>query len=308
MRKWLRLLRAHTAPLETIYGALGGLLASGNPFATGFFGFLYHITGYGMNSLTDWLSGYDREDPYKQHHPLNTGEITPKQAKILIASLFAFSLLYALYLSRLKLEPIIVLMTMIICGSLYNLMGKKTSLKFIPISISNTSVFVFTFLSIKQFDPLAVYVTAYIFLQIVHQIAVSGELKEIETKEVNLLKTLGVKVENGYLKFTRSAQAFSIIVKALGLLTLYFFANPFVILLIPFIIWFTIEEIRSRRWERDKLLRIMSIKEVLSTFALVIALGHIIGWAWSIGLILFAITYYIALNKYQWGTYLFPRV
>jgi len=93
-RAWLRLGRMHTlileAPLATLGAAIGlGGLWDWKVLLWFIFGSMYHAVGYSMNSYVDWKKGYDKNDERKQHHPLNTQDISPDTAKkVIYASTF----------------------------------------------------------------------------------------------------------------------------------------------------------------------------------------------------------------------------
>jgi|APHM01.1.fsa_nt_gi UbiA prenyltransferase family. len=145
-RSWLQLFRAHTvileAPMALIGAAIGvGTFVDPRVGAWLLFGALYHIVGYGMNSYVDWKKGFDKDDPMKQHHPLNTGDIDPETAKKVIYGLTGALVVYLFALTYSSPPAVGLSVLMIVSGLIYNYFGKYTILKFVPISIAHTLVF-----------------------------------------------------------------------------------------------------------------------------------------------------------------------
>lgn len=199
MRSYLRLTRAHTVPLEAVPTLMGAALAAGTVWSIDVAlwcvaGILYHLAGYGHNSVSDWKRGYDKNDPYKQHHPLNRGTISPDVAKSLVGWLLVITVIYAAALAYPDPQALSALALGVIFGVLYNTHGKVTELKFIYISIAHTSMFVAPYLALggdPSWSPF-MFGLIFVFLWVVFQISVSGELKDITQDESNLLKEFGV--------------------------------------------------------------------------------------------------------------------
>jgi hypothetical protein len=65
----------------------------------------------------------------------------------------------------------------------------------------------------------------------------------------------------------------------------------------------------DRVWVHSGTVRSMALMEVVSTFALILALAPMIGGAIS-ALIVMALNmlYFVLMNRYLWGTFLKPRV
>jgi len=204
IRAWLRFFRAHTAILEAPIAVLGASLAFGTIWDIQvlywlLFGVLYHFVGYGMNSYTDWVNGFDKDDPHKEHHPLNTGEISPTSAKYAVLFSLIALIVYGVSLAGVNIITGLCVLIMLIAGTAYNVIGKYTEHKYIFASIVHTMVFVFPYLSYTT-DITTSFIlgAAMFFIHHVFQIAVSGDVKDIDQDESSLLKDSGCRlVTNG---------------------------------------------------------------------------------------------------------------
>jgi len=201
-KAWLRLFRAHTAILEAPMAVVGAAIGLGTLYDPRvgywlFFGVLYHFVGYGMNSYADWKKGFDKDDPRKQHHPLNTGEITPDQAKIAVWSSTVLLILTGIVLGGLNAQAVGITVLMLVLGVTYNYAGKYTRFKVLPIAAVHTLVFIFPY--VTYVDGIGLYgilIASAYFVHHVYQIAISGDIKDIDQDEASLLATLGAYVED----------------------------------------------------------------------------------------------------------------
>jgi hypothetical protein len=159
------------------------------------YGIVYHIAGYSHNSYSDWRNGYDEQDVYKQHHPLNTGALSPTRAKYFVIGSIITAMVIALAISYSSPAALAFLFVALLGGIYYNELGKETHLKFIPISFAHTSTFVVPYLGFGgSTDDLAFISGAVVvFLWVVYQISVSGEVKDTDTGEQNLLEHWGLE-------------------------------------------------------------------------------------------------------------------
>jgi len=218
-KAYARLTRFQTVPLEMVPATVGAVVATGGPFNTqvlswAVFGMLYHLVGYGQNSLEDWKRGWDTDDPNKQHHPLNAGRIPQRTAELFVYGLFAVLILYTTVIASNWVALVLLLTGPVLCGTLYNTVGKRTRWKFLFIAYSHTTVFALPYYSITgAVDPLLLLGSLYVFASIVFQIAVSGEIKDITQDEANFLRELGARVEPGRdghrIEFSWAGQLFA---------------------------------------------------------------------------------------------------
>lgn len=318
VKKYARFTRAHTAPLEAVPALIGALLATGGSITLhvvgwGVFGVLYHLTGYGMNSYTDWKKGYDKDDPNKQHHPLNTGEIRELDAVMFMWIIAIFTAGLAFILSIHSAHAIALIAAMVISGVAYNLFGKETILKPIPISIAHTLVFVIPYIALGgEINILFYALTVYVYLWILFQISVSGELKDFWQDEANFLK----RIRNGYLWSLGSLPilyALSVKVVSLGIAirvskhyghTAVTFWLSFLCVITTILLLATVKS----KDNRDTIVKTISMIEGLMVFILAASVSQIIGKYLAAGLIIASVAWVVIFNMLEWRTLLSPKV
>jgi len=342
VRTYLQLTRAHTAPLETVPAILGALLATGGQitFAVvgwAIFGLLYHLAGYGMNSVVDWQKGYDKLDRKKSHHPLNRGALTLNRAYLFVGGLFVLLLALGVGLAWGEYLALAIMALGAIMGVTYNLAGKITTLKFIPISIAHTTVFIIPYVAlggdIFRYDFRLV--TLYIFLWVVFQISVSGEIKDVQQRdESNFLRdTLGIRMEKrlnhlpdeDYIFFSSRAVNYSLALKfstlMIGAIIYLFISGDIIRFTEENILWlavwglmmiptaaFTVMLVRSGIYYRSWRINMMARIELLTMFILIASLTPAIGLGAVVTLIVVSLVWVLALNRIEWGTWLAPDV
>lgn len=329
MRSLLQLTRAHTAPLEVVPAVLGALLATQGELTLsvilwGVFGLLYHLTGYAHNSVSDYNAGYDKGDPHKQHHPMNRlGLVYQYAFSVVVLILFVITLIYTLALVYPNTAGFGLMVIMIASGVGYNLYGKSTKFKFILISIAHSSVFALPYISLGGdiTDPVFALAWAYVFLWVVFQIAFSGEIKDIMSDEANLLKELGVKVNNVHEKIRTPGRVIayssllrlSMIILVVGISYSIFTSWAMIAALFSSVI-LSVSIVQSKYllsrgdYMREERLKLMSLIESTSLVSFCIILSPITGIGVMTVLILGSFVWLIVLNKIEWGTYLAPRV
>lgn len=325
-RAWLIFMRPHTASLTWSVALLGYLAAGGELFSWGALaafklGLIWHITGFTHNNIADYK--YDLTDPNKQHFPLVNGTIPYKYAKIFVAKAFIVLGIVIFWVAGTNIAALTVAAVGVASGVIYNLYGKRHYWKPIPIATCFASIPLLTYLSTGKEPGFLIWtITGVVFLQIVFQIAVSGELKEIEqASEKNILRALGAKVVGtewrGYYFqgsigvtslgwITKASQlilAAQLLVKSEELLSWIAF-----ILISAFILLFSAELTGSGKWDRGKRVKKMAMVELLSYWILVAALAQTIGVAEALLLFFAMPAWFMALNKVMWGTWVAPKV
>jgi 4-hydroxybenzoate polyprenyltransferase len=337
MKDWLQLFRSHTSPLEMTITITGSALAVGTIFDIRvllflLFGWLYHNSGYGQNSVEDFIRGFDRDDPNKAHHPLQRGVIDPYIARNVCRFLIFMLLVYGIVISQLDPFSVLLLVTLIGMGIVYNLFNKGMTGKFIPIAIAHSLLFPFAFfgsggeLSISTSAPFienpatgaAFLLWGYLLLQVIYQIMIEGDLKDIDMDEASLLKELGVNVRNGHLITSPTARATSFFLKiasiALVFLSLSLLEatpdNYLGFILFGLILLYLDQKLMGKGpWDHSRCVKTMSLMEVASTFYLAIAISpEIGGWIPAIIIMAFNMAYFILMNRFLWGTMIKPRV
>lgn len=328
IRAWLRLFRAHTAVLETPLAVLGAALGIGtiwNPVIIlwAIFGIVYHWVGYGMNSYVDWKKGFDKDDPRKQHHPLNTGEISPEAAKLVIMGGLVLLTIYGLALGNLRPVAIIAFAVMLASGISYNYFGKYTDFKFIPISIVHTGVFVYPYILYSENLEIGFMCLAgAYFIHHIFQIMISGDVKDIDQDEASLIKRLGATIGYGVfynkrfepgdkvLYLTYSLCVIELILATAGL---HFYGVDIVglVLIIIFGLWMFYEAenvVLSGPFHREQRVSHMSRKELAGYLMIHSSVIPVLGIEAFIIVLVFMFGYLLPMSKFMWGTFITPKV
>jgi len=326
-RAWLVFGRMHSAILETPIATLGAALAIGTLWDIrvlywAIFGAIYHFAGYGMNSYVDWKKGFDKNDPEKKHHPLNTKEITPGQAKYTVAGSMFILISYATYLTGFSNRGLFIILIMLISGVAYNYFGKYTQHKYIPISIVHTLVFVLPYSTYSDnYGVLFWSITVSLFIHNVYQIAISGDIKDVDRDESSLLQSFGVGTYNGIsgqpMLFVPSkvfligtvivcAEYASLAVQFLETGSQYV---QFVIMSILFGAM-TLEHVRvlwGSVYIRDLRLQAMSKKEIYGVLMICTSVMYVSGIVGMLAIAIGSLLYFIPVSKFMWGQ-LSPKV
>lgn len=324
MRQYLQLTRAHTAPLEVVPAMLGASIAAGEFWSEtvalwGIFGLLYHLAGYGMNSYADWRKGFDKDDEYKQHHPLNTGVLSKREAGWTIISLFILTFVYGVVLVIDSPIALTILVVGILSGVVYNELGKVTILKPIPIAIAHTSVYSAAYIDNtgqihEEFFWLG---SLYVFSWVAYQIGLSGELKDIESDPANLLKKSGARIGEGYIHLPFRIEFAGVMIKSVSFLMamlLSFRDRNVTVYTIPvafvgsLLISLNQRMLLPGEYDREQRLTIMAVMELLMLATFVISAGWIIGLDAVLTLIIASVLWVVTFNQIQWGTYIAPDV
>lgn len=326
MRKYLKLTRAHTVPLETVPAAGGALIATGGQLTWGvlywtLFGVMYHLVGYGHNSWTDWKNGHDKDDPNKQHHPLNTGEIDPGFATFLLTLSASLLVIYTVWgaLPEGGATAVFLIILGITGAWLYNEKGKKTEYKFLLIATAHSTVFLIPYVALGgESLKVAGVGAASIFLWVTYQIAISGELKDVHQDESNFLHRFFVMGLNGHQKpgealiyvsgglrgaYLGSLVSLWILLGGESVLSLLV-----IITLGVLSIFMGIIMIKEHHMKRDLALRDMALIEFLSLAMFSVALTSVIGWITALLLIGLSVLWVVAMNRVTWGTWIKPDV
>lgn len=342
---YLQLSRAHTAPLEIIPATLGALLATEGQINTlvilwSIYGLLYHLAGYSMNSILDWEGGYDKNDPHKQHHPLNRGSLSLLEGKLFGGAFFGFLCVFGVGLAYPEIPALIFLLLGAIAGVAYNTIGKEMKYKSLIISFAHTTVFIVPYLAMGG-DMFAIefrLASVYVYLWVLFQIAVSGDIKDIlELDESNFLRdNIGVDIkkanfpsenyDNDILVFSRGAELYTGVLKALnvtigGFIFLlladvppFVFTELSILWLVVFgmmavpIMVFTVLLVRSGRYYRSWRINMMARIELLTLTLFVAALYPAIGMGAVVTLMVGSVVWVLMLNQIEWGRWLAPDV
>jgi len=335
IRHWLVFFRAHTGTLEAPIAALGAASAIGTLFDTrvaiwAFVGLLYHAAGYSQNSYYDWKNGYDKDDPHKQHHPLNTGDIKPQHAKWAANLAVVGYLAATLWLVRFNPTGVAITLAAFVCGLGYNVVGKQIKHKHLLLSISHSSLFLIPYSTYQTLDLFALLIFIALILQHTFQIAISGDIKDIHQDESSILNDLGIE-----LRFNMTSTNYSLYSSSFGKLVVWLLVfaqisvvmlallNRFVptahfltmiltlivlLLLSSALLYISHLVIHTGRYKRTKRLRYISMREVVGFWTIYIATIPIIGMKGYLTALFLSVFYVIIHSKFMWGTYLRPKV
>lgn len=328
-KDFLRIGRAQTYPASLLLIMTGFLVGGGNLFSFFalfliIFAWLSHISAFGDNSLMDALTGEDMRDIHKQHHPLVKGIVKLKEATNIIQTGMFLTVIFGVILiveaPGNRLLASLCFIVYIAAGHYYNNHFSKTSVfRGIPISICFTFLFLWAyFLSAKEFTPLILLCGGYIFLLEYFENDVEGSIKEIDAKEANLLRVLGVKVKGNIIHFSLGSKIWgwglklgSIFMMVCVFTQLHSQHNIFTMLLfwlfVIIMVYFCEEILKSGEWDRNKALKNFSIEEITSIYLIPIVLMPLVGYTDATLLMIAGVVYFLLMNRYLWGVF-YPRV
>ena len=313
---YLQVGRAHTAPVEMfglpLAAYLGGFPAYLLPVFV-LLGWMVHVAGFGMNSLVDYLYGYDKQDPSKQHHPLVSGRVSVLQASVFVfglqlASTFFFFLLGPQLLSSLAFVAYVAF------GWTYNLLAKRNKAAGMAELALSMGFLFFAVATVHQVQSLTVvYASVYTAVVTSFQIGVCGDLKDLDagTSEVNILRQLGCSVAGDEMRRGADAMFFSdmiSVVKALAITAVAstisgWWAVPIFFLAGASFLLYSHRAMREGAWDHARVLKVIGLGEVWSYIIFVITLFPLFlsWWPWAAGFFLvLPPIYYFAMNRVMW--------
>ena len=333
--------RAHTGILEAPIPALGAAAALGTLWDLqvalwAIVGLLYHYAGYGQNSYYDWEKGYDKDDPHKQHHPLNTGEIDPDNAKVAANGLVAATVVLIVSLAGLNLLAISLIVVAFASGVIYNVYGKSIEHKYIFLAIAHSMLFLIAYATYA--DTVTPYALLIFLALVVHhsfQIAISGDLKDIEQDEGSVLEEFGIEwrttdtvsgvsdigIDNGFIRHTTKVD-FRITLLTLtqvGLTALALWIlhmdNPVttrtmtVLFSLGIALWLSsLRVVTDGPYIRKRRMRNIAVRELVGLWTIYAALIPVIGELGYIIAFVLCVSYLITHSRFMWGTFLRPKV
>lgn len=328
LRQWLIFFRAHTGILEAPIAAFGAAAAIGTIWSYevalwALIGLMYHYAGYGQNSYYDWNNGYDKDDPNKQNHPLNTGAINSKSAEIAANGAVFITIIAAiLTIGNLGL-PLLLLFIAIVCGVIYNTVGKVFKHKYIFISVAHSLLFLIPYtLYTGNLDIFSITIFLALTTHHIYQIAISGDVKDIAREESSILSDLGIELsECGYMDSTTrsisvvmlltiiqiSLTVFAIMnIDALILIDMYAFI--LVSVLSSVLLFISTSIIAGGKYRRTERMKLISLRELVGFWLIYTALIPIIGIKAYVFSFVLCILYLIIHSRFMWGTIIRPEV
>lgn len=329
VKKWLQLFRAHTSPstvlaVEVFFLLGGGSFLSWYNLVIVLWATLLHWFGFGHNSLMDYARGIDTKDPNKKHHPLVDGRIDVNSGyKVINWGLFITMILGLAIILLSPGNQIYVLggmLVYIVCGHVYNDgLDHATVWSFFPLSLSYTALcWSMYFISSTAITETFLFALGYLFLVELFEILWEGNLKDIANPaEVNLLRSIGVKVDKGKLRIPIRAAALACGVRLLSLALL--FATGYIdiklsitglttLVLMMTVVIMMIFLVMPRAYDHTSDLRNSALEEIGAIFLLPVVLAPVIGDIEVFVLLVYAFLWFVIFNRFVWKTLIIPRV
>lgn len=326
MRNWLRLFRAQTG-VATLLLLLVPFLCDSSVgllevVAVAAFALLVHYASFGHNSLMDFVGGYDKTDPGKVHHPLNTGVIQIGTAHLVIHWMLIFSAVVAVglvfWMSPAPVYALVFMIGWLAFGFAYNDgLSKQSKTGCFAITGSMVSVAGFAwFLSHEAMTEVGALFLTYTYFAIMYQIAWSGFIKEMAQWEPsNVLHWMGARLkrtEDELILLLGPAACFGTYLKFFGLATG---------MILVATVWSPVEgtiagilavvalyllsgTIQDRKYERQRELQTMSLMEIATIFLPILPM---LGVAKGSVLMLATLAYFVLMNRLLWGGW-YPKV
>lgn len=332
-RAWLQASRIHTASL-TIPGTLLGVVAAGHTepvtlLLFGLWALLYHAIGFLDNNVCDLE--HDRRDPAKAHFALVTGEVPVDLARaiVLLGTIGVFAFGLNLLHDGLAFAFLAIA---IAAGLAYNRLSKRTLLAplFICSAFASLPAFAYFAVGGRSEPGVGLYVVAYAWFLMLHQIAWSGYVKDLASDQVNLLDRLGSLAQRpGYwgtswrgrpydgkshlYDFSRSALAWGFATRAacpilaFAWVTYSGWSAPAAAVWIVALLGAFFYTARSGPMLRSRKVLWMSLGEVSAYFLLLSTLQPLLGAATVLWYVL-PLGWYAFWNTTLWGSLVAPRV
>jgi hypothetical protein len=216
---------------------------------------------------------------------------------------------------------------MLVAGVSYNYFGKVTKHKYIPIAVVHTMVFVYPYITYTtEYNVVVVLGAAAFFIHHVYQIAISGDIKDIEQDESSLIRSWGASVDTlsnnakvmnlgMKVKYISVILVFAEIALASAIYVIevlrYEFRTVYVLPLGLTAIWMLREHVKltaNQPYRRNKSISTMSRKELAGFWMLTAAFIPLIGVLGFLAVIAASLAYFLPISKFMWGNWLRPDV
>ena len=327
--EYLRLLRPQGASATAATILIGSLIMGLRDlfllFILFIIGILTHIFVFVLNDYADIK--VDKEAKTLQKKPLVSGVI-PKEHAIIIA-LFAGLFSYMLTIIYFQtIFPLIFLSLAFLFSSIYDLFGKRISGS--DVFIAGACLFICLFgastVSI-QFTYLIFIVAFSCFIHVIFNNAVEGGLKDVEHDFLAGAKTtatrMGVSVKNGMLIIPKKFSIFSYSVKFtyIGLVILAGFQPELnlwqfdkymihlIMIILILIIFLTLYKFwNPPNFNRSRLIRLFAIHEIAAYFLGPVILIPLIGYKFTLILLVIPLFWFIICNIILYGKPMQPQV
>jgi len=321
LMEWVRAGRIHTASLTMPLALIGYVYGGGSDWVKGLlwlvFGLIFHYSGFLQNNVHDYM--YDLKDPHKQHFPLVRGTIKLKHAFIVAYTGIIGVSVIPFILGGIPSLSVYIFGTLI-PGTIYNLFSKKTLLKPIPISICFPTIPLASYLSASPVIDIKIIVLVLTFVAtMLYQIGYSGELKDIDRAEKNILRSIGstkwvavyaiaIKTSNiliaAYLLYLNldGLSITNMVIIGMFVITTVAIAELLYQQTYDYIKW------TKHSWDRNQALKNMSFMEIFSYILIIVASANVLGILYAPLWIILPILWFITFNRVIFGTKLFPKV
>jgi 4-hydroxybenzoate polyprenyltransferase len=312
MRAWLQILRIHSVALTCPVALIGYVLTHGTIWSpTALFWALYSIfwgfTGNIHNAVVDY--NIDVKDPYKKHFPLVSGTISIKTARTLTTSMLIS--LWSVGVIACDFDPkwCLLLTFGIAAGLSYNWSSKSFGTSALMAGLSFPVPFL---LAAHDITNLVTLVYAFLVIQFMLQNGLSGGYKDLESDSTNMVKALGVKINNGIVSQTIACGLFSVGTRVLMLAILVAVSMqvgfvPYMIIPFILLIILVLQQATLIKYVKREFMLLFALIEMMSYYMLLLTILSILNLTESVFLALFPITIYIAFNKISWGSTITPK-
>jgi len=320
LKNYITFFRIHTASL-TIPVVWIAYIVSTHAFNwveflfIGIFALLFHAFGFAWNNLLDYK--WDKEDRFKQHFPLVSGDIKYTNARNMTVVATVLSAVFGVFVASFSVVPLIMMTAAIGAGFGYNILNKTNKYAMVLISLS------FSFLAMYGYTignggwQLAVMIFLFAFFTMMYQISVSGNIKDAEINQANILKVMGLKLIAGNIIIGKRvfwySTALRLTVIATGIAMLIFLHEGIIVYVIAAVMmaWTLLESnamLRHNEWVRDWFLKRMSRIEIVNYLTFAFLFLGVYGLIWTTFFVVFPIAWFVVFNRIMWGSSLFPRV
>jgi 4-hydroxybenzoate polyprenyltransferase len=261
--------------------------------------------------------------------PLVKGSIPKKHALYIsfIAVLIAYIIIfYSMYLDIFiaSVKPIFAVTLALMLGILYDLYGKRIlGSDFISASAAASFCLFGVLVVSENVSSLSIIIIALVFLQIFFLNAITGGLKDADHDYLynikNLIYHLGVRVVNNEIIITTPFKIITLILRAISsillLVPILFFKNfpyyiwqPLLMFIMLIVIFYsTIKMLNMKKFNRNKIRKMISTQEFLRYTIVPIMLFGFIGINMGLFLIIFPFLWFVVFNKLIYGSALKPK-
>ena len=330
--KLLRLPGLGGLATPTLFGAISAGVMDihllGLVFLIGAFSVIF---GFILNDYADVEVDRQTKDLYER--PLVKGTISKKTALLICiiclvgAYLTIFLLLYGSPITEFRILAVICISISAVLGSLYDFYSKKIVGSDFLVAISEFLLVLFGALIVTQENTINVItwiIAILTFNQLLYMNAVDGGVKDADhdykQNVKNIAAALGVKVkENMEIIIPSGFKAFGIGIRCfsgfLVFVPFLFYGYKYEIyqilllfILIVLVMISTLRLLNLKKFDRDKIKKIISAEAYLRYSLVPIMLISVVGLLWSMILIIFPIVWYILLAPLSGEELFKPRM